>query len=316
MAEAIWTSGLTRRFGGKVAVDRLDLRVERGEVFGFLGPNGAGKTTTVRLLNGVLSASGGQARILGLDVASQGSEVRRHTGVLTESPSLYEALTGRENLTTFGDLYGIAEDKLPRRVDEVLDRIGLRERADDRVGGYSKGMRQRLAIARALLHEPEVLFLDEPTASLDPVAARQVTGMLQELSRHAGRTVFLCTHNLDEAQRLCDRVGVIDRGVLRAIGTPQELARRLWQGLWVEIDLRGEPSADVWRAIEQLPAVHNHKVEEGKLFLELEQEEMIPTVVSAIASAGGLIYGVSPQQYSLEEIYFRIAGEDQEGGAA
>ncbi len=316
MADAIWTEGLTRHFGEKVAVERLDLRVEHGEVFGFLGPNGAGKTTTVRLLNGILSATAGRAYVLGLDVASQGSQIRRHTGVLTETPSLYEALTARENLATFGDLYGVAEDRLPSRVDLVLEQIGLRDRADERVAGYSKGMRQRLAIARALLHEPEILFLDEPTASLDPAAARQVTGMIQELSQHGGRTVFLCTHNLDEAQRLCDRVGVIDRGVLRAIGTPRELAKQLWQGLWVEIDLHGEPSSDVWRALEQIPMVRNHKLEQGKLFLEVKEEDDIPGVVLAIASAGGTIYGVSPQQYSLEDIYFRIAGDGQEEGGA
>lgn len=316
MDTAIRTEGLTRRFGDKLAVDRLDLSVERGEVFGFLGPNGAGKTTTVRLLNGILSASAGSAYVLGLDVASKGSEVRRHTGVLTETPSLYEALTARENLTTFGDLYGVPESKLPGRVEHVLEQIGLLDRADERVGRYSKGMRQRLAIARALLHEPEVLFLDEPTASLDPAAARQVTGIIQDLSRHSGRTVFLCTHNLDEAQRLCDRVGVIDRGVLRAVGTPRELAKELWQGLWVVIDLRGEPAADVWRAIDQVPGLRSHKVEEGKLLLEMDEEDNIPGAVLAIASAGGRIYSVSPQQYSLEEIYFRIAGDVLEGGRA
>ena len=316
MVDAIRAESLTRRFGAKVAVDRLDLRVERGEVFGFLGPNGAGKTTTVRLLNGILAATAGRAFLLGLDVASQGSEVRRHTGVLTETPSLYDALTARENLATFGDLYGVPEDRLPGRINQVLEQIGLQDRADERVGRYSKGMRQRLAIARALLHEPDVLFLDEPTASLDPAAARQVTGMIQELSRHGGRTVFLCTHNLDEAQRLCDRVGFIDRGVLRAVGTPRELAKQLWQGLWVEVDLRGEPSPEVWHAVEQIPVVRGHKVEGGKLLLEVEQEDDIPSVVLAVASAGGRIYGVAPQQYSLEEIYFRIAGDAQEGSGA
>jgi len=202
-------------------------------------------------------------------------------------------------LATFGDLYGVPENTLPSRIEQVLEQIGLRDRGDERVGRYSKGMRQRLAIARALLHEPEILFLDEPTASLDPAAARQVTGMIQDLSQHSGRTVFLCTHNLDEAQRLCHRVGVIDRGVLRAIGTPRELAKQLWQGLWVEIDLHGEPSADVWQAIEQMPAVRRRRVEEGRLFLEMGQEDNIPDVVLAIASAGGRIYGVAPQQYSL-----------------
>jgi ABC-2 type transport system ATP-binding protein len=308
MAEAILTEGLTRHFGPKVAVNHLDLRVAQGEVFGFLGPNGAGKTTTVRLLNGVLTATAGRAFVLGYDVATDGSEIRRRTGVLTETPSLYEALTARENLLIYGDLYGVPEDKLPRRVEALLEQFGLGERADERVGSYSKGMKQRLAIARALLHEPPLLFLDEPTASLDPLAARMVWDMIQDLSHREGRTIFLCTHNLAEAQRLCDRVGVIDHGVLQAVGTPRELARQLWHGLWVEVDLHGEPPASVSEALGRLPAVLSRSVDHGKLLLEVEDEESIPEVVAAIAAAGGRIYSVTPREHTLEEIYFEIQG--------
>ena len=308
MAEAILTEGLTRHFGPKVAVNHLDLRVDQGEVFGFLGPNGAGKTTTVRLLNGVLTATAGRALVLGYDVATDGSEIRWRTGVLTETPSLYEALTARENLLIYGDLYGVPEDKLPRRVEALLEQFGLGERADERVGSYSKGMKQRLAIARALLHEPPLLFLDEPTASLDPLAARMVWDMIQDLSHREGRTIFLCTHNLAEAQRLCDRVGVIDHGVLQAVGTPRELARQLWHGLWVEVDLHGEPPASVSEALGRLPAVLSRSVDHGKLLLEVEDEESIPEVVAAIAAAGGRIYSVTPREHTLEEIYFEIQG--------
>ena len=308
MAEAILTEGLTRHFGPKVAVNHLDLRVDQGEVFGFLGPNGAGKTTTVRLLNGVLTATAGRALVLGYDVATDGSEIRRRTGVLTETPSLYEALTARENLLIYGDLYGVPEDKLPRRVEALLEQFGLGDRADERVGSYSKGMKQRLAIARALLHEPTLLFLDEPTASLDPLAARMVWDMIQDLSHREGRTIFLCTHNLAEAQRLCDRVGVIDHGVLQAVGTPRELARQLWHGLWVEVDLHGEPPASVSEALGRLPAVLSRAVDHGKLLLEVEGEESVPEVVAAIAAAGGRIYSVTPREHTLEEIYFEIQG--------
>jgi len=308
MAEAILTEGLTRHFGPKVAVNHLDLRVDQGEVFGFLGPNGAGKTTTVRLLNGVLTATAGRALVLGYDVATDGSEIRWRTGVLTETPSLYEALTARENLLIYGDLYGVPEDKLPRRVEALLEQFGLGDRADERVGSYSKGMKQRLAIARALLHEPPLLFLDEPTASLDPLAARMVWDMIQDLSHREGRTIFLCTHNLAEAQRLCDRVGVIDHGVLQAVGTPRELARQLWHGLWVEVDLHGEPPALVSEALGRLPAVLSRSVDHGKLLLEVEDEESIPEVVAAIAAAGGRIYSVTPREHTLEEIYFEIQG--------
>lgn len=318
MYPAILTEGLTRRFGEKVAVDRLSLRVEPGEVFGFLGPNGAGKTTTVRLLNGVLNADAGVAQVLGLDVAAQGTEVRRRTGVLPETPNLYEALTARENLLFYGDLYGVAEDALPNRVAQALEEFGLADRADDRVGTYSKGMRQRVAIARALLHEPPLLYLDEPTAGLDPAAARMVTGMIQELSERGGRTVFICTHNLSEAQRLCDRVGVIDRGVLQAVGTPQELADRLWHGLWVEIDLHGEPAPQVSQMLQGMPMVLQQSMEGGKLLLELESEDNVPDIVAAVSGAGGRIFGVTPREHTLEEIYFEIqrdGGRNAGGGA-
>ena len=310
MDAVIVTEGLTRSFGSMpeltLAVDQLNLTVERGEVFGFLGPNGAGKTTTVRLLNGVLAPNAGKARVLGFDVATQAGDVRRQTGVLTEIPNLYEALTARENLLFSGDLYGVPQDELPRRVDSILKEFGLGERADDLVGSYSKGMKQRLAVARALLHEPALLFLDEPTSALDPAAARMVTEMIQKLSHQEGRTIFLCTHNLAEAQRLCDRVGVIDQGALQAIGTPQELAGQLWHGLWVEIDLHGEPSPQVSQTLRHMPAVVNCSLEEGKLLLELDGEGSIPDVVTAISAAGGRIFGVMPREHTLEEIYFKI----------
>jgi ABC-2 type transport system ATP-binding protein len=310
MHDAIVTESMTRQFGAKLAVDRLDLHVAFGEVFGFLGPNGAGKTTTVRLLNGILNLSAGKAQVLGFDCATQSSEIRRHTGVLTETPSLYEALTARENLTVYGDLYGVPEEELPQRVGAILEEFGLSDRADDRVGAYSKGMKQRLAIARALLHDPELIFLDEPTASLDPAASRLVWGLIQDLSHREGHTIFLCTHNLDEAQRLCDRVGVIDHGTLQAVGTPRELARQLWHGVWIEIDLHGAPSAELSDQIGQMPIVRSQAVENGRLVLEIDDEDHIPDLVSAISVAGGRIYGVTPRQHTLEEIYFEIQGND------
>lgn len=308
MSRVIIAEGLTRRFGSHLAVDRLDLYVDAGEVFGFLGPNGAGKTTTVRLLNGLLNPSAGRAFIFGQDVAQRSADIRRRTGVLTEAPSLYDALTARHNLTFFGDLYDIPRTELQAKVDASLSQLGLAGRADDRVATYSKGMRQRLAIARALLHEPPLLFLDEPTAGLDPAAARMVTDLIAQLSHRQGRTIFLCTHNLTEAQRLCDRVGVIDEGRLRALGTPEQLARDLWTGLWVEIDLRGPISSAVEGALAGLPGVRGHSAVDGVLKVELESDKAIPAVVSAVAAAGGRIYRVVPKEHSLEEIYFQIQG--------
>ena len=230
MATIIRAENLTRRFGSKVALDGPSLEVKQGEVFGFLGPNGAGKTTTVRLLNGVLSISAGQATVLGFDIATQAAAVRRRVGVLTENPSVYDSLTARENLAFVGDLYGVPAGKLTARINTMLAEFGLTDRANDRVASYSKGMRQRLAIARVILHEPELIFLDEPTSGLDPEAARMATDLIQQLSHQSGRTVFLCTHNLDEAQRLCDRVGVIDKGLFKLLAPPMSLPASYGKG--------------------------------------------------------------------------------------
>lgn len=314
MEQVIVTQGLTRHFGNIVAVENLDLTVERGQVFGFLGPNGAGKTTTVRLLNGILSPTDGHATVLGYDILRDANEIRHQTGVLTEAPSLYENLTARENLRFFGDVYGYPEAQLPKRIEAVLDQMGLSGRANEPVGGFSKGMKQRLAIGRALLHEPELLFLDEPTAGLDPVAARMISDLIQNLSHREGRTIFLCTHNLVEAQRLCDRVGVISQGMLRAIGSPDELARMLWNTLWIEIDLRIEISDALRAALASYSGVYALSSQKGKLRLEIDDEERIPGIIERIVQAGGRVYGVAIEEHSLEDVYFELQGESQTVG--
>ncbi len=309
MSSVIQTEHLTRRFGDLTALDQISLTVEQGEVFGLLGPNGAGKTTLVRLLNGMLAISGGSARVLGYDPASQGDQLRRHTGVLTETPSLYEQLSARENLIFFGTLYGVPEGDLSRRVDEVLDLFGLRERTANKAGEFSKGMKQRLALARTLVHEPELLFFDEPTAALDPEASRQVTDLIASLSRERGRTIFLCTHNLDEAQRLCDRVAVINRGKLLAVGTPAQLARDQFQGTWVEIALRTAPDGRLVTALQALPEVIQVSLDDQKLAVQINHDDVIPAVVVQVVELGGQIMRVNPREHSLEEIYFKVQEE-------
>ncbi len=306
---AIQMERLTRFYGSLKAVDDVTLSVERGEVFGVLGPNGAGKTTMVRLLNGVLSPSGGSCRVLGFDPTRQGSEVRRRTGVLTESPALYERMSARENLRFFGTLYGMDETTLPRRADEMLEIFGLAERADDKVGGFSKGMKQRLALARALLHEPEALFLDEPTAALDPEAARRVTELVIEFARQAGRTVFLCTHYLPEAQRLCDRVAVLNRGRLLAVGTLDQLARTLWHGTWVDVDCRSEPSPSLSGALRTVDGVMEARLDGTRITVQVESDERIPAVVRALVDHGALVLRVAPREHTLEDVYFELQGE-------
>ena len=306
---AIETEGLSRRFGRVVAVDGVTLAVPRGEVFGVLGPNGAGKTTMVRLLNGVLAPSAGRCRVLGLDPRTHGKEVRHRTGVLTESPALYERMTARENLGFFGTMYGVQEEKLARRVDAMLEAFGLAERAGDKVGGYSKGMKQRLALARALLHEPEVLFLDEPTAALDPEAARRVTELIVEFSHQAGRTVFLCTHYLPEAQRLCDRVAVLNRGTMIATGTLAELARTLWHGTWVDVECWEPLPTGLDESLYMVPGVTDARLDGMRLAVQVESDERVPSVVRALVEGGAAVLRVNPREPTLEDVYFELQGE-------
>jgi ABC-2 type transport system ATP-binding protein len=272
----------------------------------MLGPNGAGKTTTVRILNGVLSPSGGSVQVLGLEPAAHGGRLRQQTGVLTEMPSLYERLTAQENLMTFGALYGVPAGRLPGRVADLLDQFGLAERAGDLVGGFSKGMKQRLALARALLHEPALLFLDEPTAGLDPEAAHQVTRLIERLSHQQGRTVFLCTHNLDEAQRLCDRVAVLNRGRLLAVGSPEELARTLWRGQWVDVELEQAPPPALLAVLPGLAGVVQFQVQGRDLAVQVDGLASVPDLVAALVAHESRILRVNPRQHSLEEIYFEI----------
>jgi len=303
----IVAEGLTRRFGDVVAVDHLDLEVQAGEVLGFLGHNGAGKTTTVRLLNGVLTADEGRARVLGLDPASQGPALRAQTGVLTETPSLDERLTGRDNLAIYAALYGVPPGEVAGRVQALLENFQLADRAGEKVATYSRGMKQRLALARALVHRPQVLFLDEPTSGLDPVAARHVHEMVTALSGEGGRTVFLCTHNLAEAQKLCDRVAVLAEGRVLALGTPAELVARL--GRSQRLEMEAEPQG---AALEIVAAagISASAGENGRLALQGVGREEIPGLVAALAAAGVRIYRVTPEEPSLEDVYFALQGEE------
>ncbi|MBL8134960.1 MAG: ABC transporter ATP-binding protein [Anaerolineae bacterium] len=311
---AIHLQEVTRRFGATTAVDKLSLTVEAGEIFGFLGHNGAGKTTTIRLLNGVLAADGGVIRVLGLDPGTQGSQVRARSGVLTETPSLDERLTAVDNLTYYADLYGVPPGQVRGRTAAVLERFELADRAGEKVGGYSKGMKQRLALARAFLHEPEILFLDEPTAGLDPVAAQEVGRMIRHLSRDEGRTVFLCTHNLVEAQRLCDRVAVMERGRLAAVGTPRALAREIGAEMRYTLEVAADQRETARREIALLPAVKYVETADAELTLTLSDREAAPEVLARLLAAKVRVYALTPHESSLEDIYMALHRQGQERG--
>jgi ABC-2 type transport system ATP-binding protein len=302
---------LSRRFGNTLAVDHLTLEVHAGEVFGILGHNGAGKTTTVRLLNGVLAPSDGTARVLGLSPVRDGPALRRHTGVLTETPSLDERLTGRENLTIYADLYSVPQADVPHRVDMALETFALADRADEKVRAYSKGMKQRLALARAIIHDPEILFLDEPTSGLDPVSARHVHELITRLSHQEGRTVFLCTHNLAEAQKLCDRVAVLRHGRVVALGAPRELARRLVHNLCLEIEVGSEETLAALDALKAAPGVTGVTQNNGTITVMGADREAAPDLVTSLVHAGVRIYRVVPQEPSLEDVYFALEDEKE-----
>jgi len=302
------THDLSRRFGDVIALDQLNLKIYAGEVFGFLGHNGAGKTTTVRLLNGILAPSGGTARVLELDPLRDGPALRRQTGVLTETPSLDERLTGRENLEIYADLYGVPLALVSSRVEALLDRAELADRAGEKVQGYSKGMKQRLALARALLHEPRLLFLDEPTASLDPIAARRVHELITHLSHDERRTVFMCTHNLAEAQKLCDRVAVLEHGRLVALGSPAELASHLSRSRRLEIEVAPEDLRATLKVLKAMGAVQEAAGEDGILSAMGVDRQAIPDLVAALVAAGVHLYRLAPQEPSLEDVYFALHG--------
>jgi ABC-2 type transport system ATP-binding protein len=299
--------GLTKIFPGPAkntqitAVDNLTLSVEEGEVFGFLGPNGAGKTTTVRMLCALIGPSGGRAQVNGFTVGSQDTAIRQSVGILTESPGMYERLSAEKNLTLFASLYNVPNPL--SRVGEYLKLLGLWERRHDPVGSFSKGMRQKLAIARALLHAPRVLFLDEPTSGLDPEAAKLIRDFIAELKTE-GRTIFLCTHNLDEADRLCDRVGIFKTRLL-TVDTPANLRRRLY-GRKVVFHLR-QVNADWLPALRALPFVKEAQAVDNKIVVGLDTpEDHNPAIVRTLVGLGADVQFVGELRHSLEDIYLQF----------
>lgn len=312
----IHTEALSRSFGNLVAVDGLDLSVDRGEVFGFLGHNGAGKTTTVRLLNGALIPSSGRIQVLGMNPQQDGPVLRRRTGVLTENPSLEERLTGYENLQIYAALYAVAPDKVDDRVRELLEQFDLLEAAEDQVGTYSKGMKQRLALARALIHDPELLFLDEPTSGLDPVAARSVHELIQRMTASSEHTVFLCTHNLNEAQSLCDRVAVLEHGRLLALGSPAELAQNLSAGTRVMLEISPTTIESAFSLVSRSPGLQVHREGRQMLHIEGAQRDDIPILIKDLCEHGVQIFSVRPEKPTLEDVYFALHSSPDKETAA
>ncbi|MBI4302984.1 MAG: ABC transporter ATP-binding protein [Chloroflexi bacterium] len=298
--------GLTRKFGEIVAVKDLSLEVAEGEVLALLGPNGAGKTTTIRMLSAIIAPTSGYAVVAGRRTDGKVEELHEAIGLLTESPGFYNRLSARRNLEFYAGFYPNIDVKA--QVEKYLKLMGLWERREDKVGTFSKGMKQRLALARALLHEPKVLFLDEPTSGLDPEVAREVRDLIRQLGTE-GRTILLSTHNLTEAELLCHRIAIM-RTQLVALDTAENLRHRLFHRQ-VAVQLESLPGT-VLGILPKLPFVKQFSRDGSKILVELDDpEKNRPELVKRIVEAGGQILSVSEESHSLEDIYLSLVREDK-----
>lgn len=306
---AIEAKEMTRYFGELCAVDRVSLQVPSGTIFGFLGPNGAGKTTTLRLLLGLLDLDGGSAKVLGYDLATEADQVRAHSGVLLEHDGLYQRLSVDDNLQFFGRIYHLDKETRQKRIRELLEHLDLWGWRNEGITKLSKGMRQKVAVARALLHRPRLVFLDEPSAGLDPVSAVALREDIQSLARKEGTTVFLTTHNLAEAEKVCDLVGVIRKGKLITVGTPAELRGRT-----------GKPTAEIYgrdfsdqavAALRALPQVGSVVLQNDHLLVELEPKAETAPLVSLLVREGAEVEEVRKGQSSLEEAFVALMQEEE-----
>ncbi|RXE56203.1 ATP-binding protein [Methanoculleus taiwanensis] len=308
LSKAIEVRDLRKVYNGRIAVDGISFDVHTGEVFGFLGPNGAGKTTTVRMLTGIIVPDGGSATILGHDVVREPVRSKQVIGVVPETANAYDDLTAWQNLMLMADLYGLWRSAARRPATDLLEELGLFDRRDQKVAGFSKGMRQRLILAMALLHDPPLLFLDEPTSGLDVQSTHLMLAILSERNR-AGTTIFLTTHNMDEANRLCDRVGIIRAGRIAAIDSPKRLKQTINRMHAIEVGFDRPVEAPVLVGLPGIDGVSQH----GDTWrLETaDTDAAIASVVAAARSSGARILSLSTLSPTLDEVYLRLTGGDE-----
>lgn len=310
---SVKTNGLTRRFGSLMAVDHLSFEVKEGEVFGLLGPNGAGKTTTIRMLACLISPSEGSARVGGYDIGRDSLEVRQIVGILTENPSLYERLTAYENMDFFAEAYGLSDVQEKRnRIRELLEFFELWKRRNGKVATFSKGMKQKLAITRALVHKPPILFLDEPTAGLDPESSKGIRDLMERLSQREKHTILLCTHHLEDAEKLCSRVMIINKGKSVIVGSPDELRDKIAGQPVLQVTVK-KLNQRIIQAVKDLKQVKEVDVDNSasKLIITLDDlKSATPEVVRNIVYAGGMVFSVNALRPSLEEAYLKLVKEE------
>ena len=302
------TENLTRKFGDLTAVDNLTLRVNEGEVFGFLGPNGAGKTTTVRMLCCLIGKTSGKAKVgdFSIDTEAERLKIRKMVGLLPENVGLYDSLSAYRNLDFYGQLYEVPEEKRRENIERLLKLLGIWERREEAVGTFSKGTKQKIAIARALIHEPLLLFLDEPTANLDPEAAKTVRDFVLELKKEK-RTIFLNTHNLDEAERLCDRIGILKTRLI-AVDSPKNLEHSLYNRKTI-VHLANAPDKCL-EAVKSLAFVKNVRTSDNKLVIDMDNPERDnPELVRALVQSGCDVQYVTELKSTLEDVYLKLIRE-------
>lgn len=308
---AIQTNRLTRSFGNLKAVDRLTLEVPRGTVFGFLGPNGSGKTTTIRLLLGLLDADEGSAQVLGFDTRMQAAEVRRRCGALLEHHGLYERLSAADNLDYYGRIWHISGSDREKRIRELLEPLDLYKRREEPIGRWSRGMKQKLAVARTLMHHPELVFLDEPTAGLDPVASVNLREDLSALVAREGVTIFLTTHNLAEAEKLCTQVGVINHGQLLATGSPADLRSRTSEP---RLYVSGQGiTSQVVDSLRSNLLVRKLQQRNGQLVMDLNDLTRSHEIVTQLVKTGVQIDEVRKERADLEDVFLKLVEEERQG---
>lgn len=304
----IQTDSLTRDFKSTRAVDGLNIQVPRGAIYGFLGPNGSGKTTTIRMLLGLLEPSSGRAAVLSHDVVRQADEIRNRCGALLEYSGLYERLSAEDNLELFGRIYQMPPTKRRERVQELLQSFGLWERRKDIAGTWSRGMKQKLAVARAMFHRPALVFLDEPTAGMDPVAAANLREELAALVRREEVTVFLTTHNLSEAEKLCAKIAVIRNGKLLFEGRPDQLRARQDRH---RAEIVGQGFNErILAMLRSQPQVQSVELENGRMFVDLNENARIAGLVPLLVQAGVEIEEIRKEQVSFEDVFLNLVEED------
>jgi ABC-2 type transport system ATP-binding protein len=306
---AIRADGVTRDFGSVRALDALTLEVPKGIVFGFLGPNGAGKTTAIRVFLGLIDPTAGRAEVLGFDTKRDGTAIRTRCGALLEHPGLYERLSAADNLEFYARAWHRPGRERRERIRELLTRFGLWERRGDMVGTWSRGMKQKLAVARAVLHRPDLVFLDEPTSGLDPVSTVSLREDLSALAVQEGVTVFLTTHNLNEAERLCSQVGVIRAGKLLAVGSPESLRARRDTGR-VEITTTSSPDEEVLALLRARSDVRSVSSEDGRLTLSLAPGTSAAPIVALLVQQAVGVEEVRKARATLEDAFLDLMGLD------